>query len=126
VPASARFRHEFNRLHLRRYNYADESRPVEIVNLRVKAIGLTEKPALPELEKQGKPLSRAMLDERWMIFDNQKHKARIYDRQSLEPGHEFDGPAVIVDYESTAVLPPGWRVKVDKFGHLIMRLKRRK
>lgn len=124
VPASAHFRPDFNRLHWRRYNYADESRPVEIVNLRVKAIGLTEKPALPELDKEGRPLSAAILDERLMIFEGQKYRARIYDRQSLEPGHEFDGPAVIVDYESTAVLPPGWLARVDRFGHLIMKAKK--
>ncbi len=123
VPASVRFRHDFNRLHLRRYNYADESRPVEVVNLRVKAIGLTEKPPLPELEKKGRPISRAILDERLMIFEGQKYKARIYDRQNLEPGHEFDGPAVIVDYESTAILWPGWQARVDRFGHLIMKAK---
>ncbi len=124
VPVSARFRHDFNRLHLRRYGYADASRPVEVVNLRVKAIGLTDKPPLPKLEKRGKPLSQALLDERLMIFEGQKFKARIYDRQHFEPGHEFDGPAVIVDYESTAVLPPGWQARVDRFGHLIMRTKK--
>lgn len=127
VPASPRFRHDFNRLHLKRYNYADESRPIEIVNLRVKAIGLTEKPRLPRLEAEGKPLRRAIIDQRSMIFNGQKYQAFIYDRQFLEPGHLLRGPAVVMDYESTAVLPPGWQAKVDKFGHLVMRaLKKRK
>ncbi|MCX7973212.1 MAG: hydantoinase/oxoprolinase family protein [Candidatus Aminicenantes bacterium] len=125
VPASSKFRRDFDRLHLRRYNYADESRPVEIVNLRVKAIGLTDKPPLPKLEKKGKSLSSAMLDERVMIFDGQKYKAKIYNRQLLEPGHFLAGPAVIMDYESTAVLPPNWQAQVDAYGHLIMRMKRK-
>jgi N-methylhydantoinase A/oxoprolinase/acetone carboxylase beta subunit len=123
VPASPRFRSDFNQLHLKRYNYADRSRPVEIVNLRVKAIGLTEKPAIPKMEIKGTPLAKAVLDERLMIFDGQRYKARIYDRQPLEPGHRLEGPAVVMDYESTAVLPPGWQARVDPFGHLIMEIK---
>lgn len=125
VPASARFRRDFNRLHQQRYNYADENRPVEIVNLRVKAIGLTNKPPLPRLETKGKPLSSAILDERMMIFDGLKYKAKIYDRQLLEPGHAFSGPAVVMDYESTAVVPPNWLVEVDSFGHLVMRIMKK-
>ncbi len=123
VPASPRFRSDFNQLHLKRYNYADRSRPVEIVNLRVKAIGLTEKPAIPKIEIKGTSLAESVLDERSMIFNGQRYKARIYDRQPLEPGHRLEGPAVVMDYESTAVLPPAWQARVDPFGHLIMEIK---
>ncbi len=125
VAASPRFRRDFNQLHLKRYNYADESRSVEIVNLRVKAIGLTEKPQLPRLEAEGKPLQKAVIDQRPMTFEGKKYKASIYDRQALEPGHRLRGPAVVMDYESTAVLPPGWQAEVDQFGHLIMKVEKR-
>ncbi len=126
VPATSRFRQDFNRLHLKRYKYADENRPVEVVNIRVRAVGLTEKPAIPELEAKGRPLAEAVLDERPMIFDGKRYPAKICDRQLLEPGHRFTGPAVVMDYESTAVLLPGWQARVDRFGHLIMEAIRNK
>ena len=124
VPFSAAFRRDFHRLHLRRYGYADEERPVEVVNLRVKAVGVTEKPRLAEVEPKGKDPGAARIDRRAMLFEGRSYRADVYAREKLGSGNTILGPALILDYESTAVVPPYFVGRVDRFGNLI--LKQRK
>ncbi len=120
VPFSPSYRREFDRLHQRQYGYSDETRPVEVVNLRVKAIGLTEKPRLPEVEPGGRSAQQARIDSRSMRFDGRKNKAGVYARELLRSGNILRGPALILDYESTAVVPPGFVCLVDRYGNLII------
>jgi N-methylhydantoinase A/oxoprolinase/acetone carboxylase beta subunit len=124
VPFSAGFRSDFHRLHLRRYGYADEQRPVEVVNLRVKAVGITEKPRLAEVESKGRDPKPARLDRRAMRFDGRSFGADVYDREKLGAGNIIRGPALILDYESTSVVPPRFICSVDRYGNLILRQRR--
>jgi len=121
VPFSSGFRADFHRLHLRRYGYADEARPVEVVNLRVKAVGVTEKPRLAEIEPKGKDPKAARIDRRTMRFDGRSQGAPVYAREKLGAGNVISGPALVLDYESTAVVPPRFVCRVDRFGNLILK-----
>ena len=123
VPFASGFRKAFDRLHLKKYGYADEKRPVEVVNLRVKGIGVTEKPRLPEISAIGKSSAAARIDRRKMLFDGRAFQADIYARESLGPDDVLAGPALVLDYESTAVLPPGFICRVDRYGNLIIAKK---
>jgi N-methylhydantoinase A/oxoprolinase/acetone carboxylase beta subunit len=120
VPFSPRLGGDFHALHLRRYGYADAARPVEIVNLRVKAVGITEKPGLAEIEPGGRSPAGARLDRRPMRFDGRVTAAEVYARERLRAGNVVPGPALILDYESTAVVPPGHLSRVDRHGNLII------
>jgi N-methylhydantoinase A len=124
VPFTTSYRNEFNRLHLRKYGYTDERRPVEVVNLRLKAIGLTEKPCLAEVEPGGKEAKAARLDRRIMRFNGKNWKADVYAREKLRSKNQISGPALILDYESTAVVPPNFRCDVDRYGNLIIKSRR--
>ena len=121
VPFSPGFRADFHRLHRRRYGYADERRPVEVVNLRVKAVGLTDKPRLAEVEPKGKDPAPARSGRRTMRFDGRNHGAGVYLRETLGAGNVIEGPALVLDYESTAVIPPRFVCRVDRFGNLILK-----
>jgi N-methylhydantoinase A/oxoprolinase/acetone carboxylase beta subunit len=120
VPFTSGYRKEFNRLHLRQYGYADEKRPVEIVNLRVKAVGVTEKPRLVEVEFKGKDARPARIDRRPMRFEGRTYQADVYMRGILGAGNIITGPALVLDYESTAVVPPSFFCRVDRYGNLII------
>lgn len=124
VPFTDSYRNEFNRLHLQKYGYADESRPVEVVNLRLKAIGLTEKPRLAEVEPGGKEAKAARLGQRLMRFNGKNWEADVYAREKLCSNNQISGPALILDYESTAVVPPNFRCHVDRYGNLIIKSRR--
>ena len=113
----------FHRLHEQRYGYADRARPVEIVNVRLRAIGFSEKPELPKgrLGSPGKPANRAIVGVRTAIFSGGREaRTPFYDRARLRPGNFFSGPAIIVEYSATTVLPPGWRLQVDAYENLIL------
>ncbi|MEW5901479.1 MAG: hydantoinase/oxoprolinase family protein, partial [Acidobacteriota bacterium] len=124
VPFSPGFRRKFHGLHLRRYGYADEMRPVEVVNLRVKAVGITDKPALAEIEPGGRSPREARLGRRPMRFEGRVCAADIYARERLRAGNTIVGPALILDYESTAVIPPGYLCQVDRYGNLMITPRR--
>ena len=124
VPFSPGFGADFHRLHLRRYGYADEGRPVEVVNLRVKALGLTDKPRFAGIELGGKDPAPAQIGRRIMRFEGRSLGAGVYVREKLGAGNVIEGPALVLDYESTAVVPPRFVCRVDRFGNLILRERR--
>ena len=41
-----------------------------------------------------------------------------YDRAGLRPGHRFEGPAIVHQYDTTTVVAPGWAARVDELGNL--------
>lgn len=120
VPFAAAYRKEFNRLHLKKYGYFDEKRPVEVVNLRVKAVGVTEKPCFAEVEFKGRDTRPARIDRRPMRFEGRIYQADVYARGMLGAENVIKGPALILDYESTAVVPPSYLCRVDMYGNLII------
>jgi N-methylhydantoinase A/oxoprolinase/acetone carboxylase beta subunit len=124
VPFSPGFRSDFHRLHLRRYGYADETRPVEVVNLRVKAVGATEKPCPAEVGSKARDPKAARIGRRAMRFDGRNYGADVYAREKLGSGHAIAGPALVLDYESTAVVPPRFAGHIDRFGNLILRRRK--
>jgi hypothetical protein len=44
----------------------------------------------------------------------------VYNRQALIPGDSFSGPAIITEYSSATILPPGDRLHVDALDNLII------
>ncbi len=122
VPYTPHYREDFNRLHLKLYSYSDEKRPTEIVNLRVKAVGMTDKPTLTEQEPKGEDPSHARIDRKEMIFDGEVYPSDVYLRERLEAGNIIQGPALIIDYESTSVVPPRFICQVDRYENLIIAL----
>ncbi len=124
VPFAAGYRRDFHKLHLKRYGYADEKRPVEVVNLRLQAVGLTEKPRLPKVGRGGADAGAARIDCRPIRFDGRVFRGAAYAREKLAAGNVIPGPALVLDYESTAVVPPGWTGRVDGYGNLLIRTKK--
>lgn len=110
----------FHRAHDQRYGYHDARRPVEIVNLRVRAIGITDKPRIRKIAKavqSGKMRTAASLD---CILDGKRQTAALIDREQLRHGDSFAGPAVISEYSATTLVPAGWQVQVDAYGQIML------
>ena len=38
---------------------------------------------------------------------------KIYDRSKLAPGMSFDGPAIVIEFDSTTVVLPGYNARID-------------
>lgn len=112
---------QFREAHRRRFGYAGaEGTPCEIVNLRVRAIGTTEKPVLPYLEPVAgsvpRPIARVS-----GVSGGERVTMPVYDRELLAPGEEVAGPALLVQSDTTTWLPPGWRARVDGWYNVLAR-----
>jgi N-methylhydantoinase A/oxoprolinase/acetone carboxylase beta subunit len=116
---------EFHKAHKTLYAYHHPEHPVEIVNLRVKAVGRSRKIKLPRYPSGGQDPKAAVLDRQDIVFPNRTYRAPVFDRALLEPGNGIPGPALIVDRESTTLLPPGFCLEVDPHLNLIIKRDRR-
>jgi len=121
VAAAGDFVRAFHHAHERRYGYADTTRAVEVVNVRVRMVGVTHKPGLPRSRPRGGNATSAIIDTRPAFFAGETNRAAVYDRARLRAGNRFRGPAIVMEYSATTVVPPGWNVFVDAFESLIMR-----
>jgi N-methylhydantoinase A/oxoprolinase/acetone carboxylase beta subunit len=105
----------FHQEHQRVYGYSNPERAIEIVTIRVRARLPVEKPRLISKRTPprhaGKPLFRRIRSAgAW-------RDTPVYPRSSLTK-LALRGPALIVDYGSTTLVPPGWRFSLDAFGSL--------
>jgi N-methylhydantoinase A len=120
VPATSDFEATFHERHHQRYGYDDPERATELVNVRLKAIGRTEKPSLVRQELGDKDASAAIIGECAMVFDGETSTASLVDRSLLRPGNALAGPALVVEYSTTTVVPPDFRCRVDEWQNLVL------
>jgi N-methylhydantoinase A len=113
----------FHREHQRLYTYDLPSAPVELVNLRVTALGILPRLTATAMTTTSDDPQEAISDVRRVYFDPKDGfvETPCYARQHLGPGMTFEGPAVIDQDDATTVVFPGFRVKVDAAGNLILR-----
>ena len=111
----------FHAAHQLRYGYRlPDGEMMEIVTLRVTAVAPVDPPEIPQ-ESVGSPdASVAMIGQKQVWFKQQPHNSVLYDRDKLRPGHQFRGPAIVFQYDTTLVIPPGWETAVDQFHNLIL------
>ena len=112
-------RERFHERHEHRYGHAYRDEPIELVTIRLRARGVVETPALTA-EDPGGTAADAVRETRTVTYDGEPHDTRIYDGPRLPVGATFDGPAVVEGAESTTVVPPGQRVRVDEYGNLLV------
>lgn len=114
---------DFHRIHKSTYGHAAETEPVEIVNLRLSAIGEIERNMDSELDNT--PSSQKKTEQsRQVYFENHKWVTTpVYQRNHLELGKEIVGPAIINQMDSTVVVEPNQTFKTDQQGNLIIRLE---
>jgi N-methylhydantoinase A len=108
----------FHEAHKQRFGYSDTTQKVEVVNVRLKAIGLVEKPLMPTISDKG---GTRIVGHTNTSFGHANYpQTPIYQRSSLRCGDEFTGPAVIAQMDATTVVPPLWQAKLDERGNLLI------
>ncbi len=118
------FCYEFSQLHRERYGYAMAEDTVQIVNLRLTAIGGLSKPVIEEESFFGKDPKGALKGMRRIYMGGKFKDAPVYERKNLRCGNEITPPAIIEQLDSTTVLFPGYKAFVDKFRNLIIELQK--
>jgi N-methylhydantoinase A len=110
----------FHRLHRQRYGFSDENRSVEIVNLRLRMVAPGEHYAPSKAEPAAGDGRAAQTAVREIYFDGGFRLSTIYRRETLKPGDSIPGPALITEYTSATLLPPGSSAQVDGRGNLLI------
>ncbi|MHB8688327.1 MAG: hydantoinase/oxoprolinase family protein [Candidatus Dormibacteria bacterium] len=111
----------FNDMHMREFGYSVPSHAaeVEVGHVRLVVTGAIRKPDLAKLDARGSA-STSTGDRRVFFKDQGWVPAAVYVRQALGVGAKLRGPAVIDQFDSTTVLPPGSACHVDEYGNLIV------
>jgi len=105
----------FESAHLQAYGH-NLDRDVEIMTLRLTAFVDRATPELPTLEVAA---AAAMP----VAFSDVYGAGRVphYRRSALRPGHQYIGPALVLEDTATLWLAEGWEMRVSQFGHLLLR-----
>ena len=113
-----RIAEDFHRFYEREYTYRLDA-PVEMVGIHIVA-----KAGVDRLEMHPEPLgdadaASALKGRRTVDYAFEgRHEAAVYDGEALRPGMAFDGPAIVEESGSTAVIHPGNAVEVDAYRNL--------
>jgi len=112
--SAARASAAFHREHARIYGYSIAEREVEVVTIRVRARAPSPKPKLvrPSTKKGAAGIRRVWVNGSW-------RQVHVWNREELAEAPRR-GPALVLDYGSTTLVPAGWRFHVDRAGNLLI------
>jgi N-methylhydantoinase A/oxoprolinase/acetone carboxylase beta subunit len=119
-----RVRADFHDNHQREYSRRFEESDIEIPNIRVRGIGLMPELRTPEIEHGDASPDAALRHEgeAWFRVEGvlRNVPTRYYDRAALRAGNRLQGPAIVNQYDTTTVVPPGVEAHVDRFGNIVI------
>ncbi len=106
------------------YGHAHRHLGLEVMTLRITASGGIPNIALPQVECDPTSASAAMKGHRPAYFADLGGfvDTPLYDRATLKAGATFEGPAIVEEKDSTAVIGPNATVRVDEYQNLIVTL----
>jgi N-methylhydantoinase A len=112
---------DFNREHERQYGHSMDD-VVELVTLRLRAIGLLPRPSLPTIDRGTTDAGAARCGQRetYQPDTGAFVSYPIYSRGRLLANNQIIGPAIIEEPSSTTVMHPGDVLKVGDHGELII------
>jgi N-methylhydantoinase A len=112
----------FHQAHQQRYGYARPDAPVEVVTARLTMDAPQPLPQLPPCPAGGvEPPAEAIAGHGPVWFGpDMTRPTAFYHRAALRAGNRISGPAIVFQYDTTTVIPPGWHGQVDSFGNLLL------
>ena len=113
---------EFHKTYEHEYTYRLDM-PVELVGIHVVATSEVGKLTMKEMKSRGVLEKEARKGEREVDYALEGiHLAKLYDGEKLQPGMEFNGPAIIEDSGSTTVVHPENHVYIDGYSNIHIEL----
>lgn len=104
----------FHEEHERQFAFRQDSQPVEIYQLHLRAQGKTPKPAFVP-SAVGDTSIPEPSHHRDVYFDGEWQATPIFRREELLPGMELQGPAIIEQLDATTVVPPESHARIDEW-----------
>ncbi len=110
----------FHAAHLQQYGHSMMQDPIEIVTLRLRAVGLLPRPDLARVAAGSGDLAAASRGTR-MVYDRASRSRieyQVYDRMKLGAGDSLSGPAIVEEPSSTTMVHSGDELSVGEYGEL--------
>jgi len=107
----------FHAKHELTYGHANRNEPVQLVNLRLTAVGRL--PSLLLAQPGDAEVARSRKRNVWFPSTGFV-TTPVHWRPGLTAGAVVTGPAIVEAVDSTAVVPPGWTARVDDMGFIRM------
>ncbi len=117
----ARLKAAFDAAHERSYGHTMPD-PIEIVAVRMSAIGRQEPPSLPVLPKRDGHVVEPRLSRSVIQVDGSASEYAVYHRDDFTHGDVINGPAVISEHTGTTVMHAGDVAKVGPYGEIVISL----
>ena len=120
VAIAAAFNDEHNRLY--GYSLQAEKTPIEIINVRVQAIGITDKPTYRQEAWAGTDASKALKGKRSMYIPETKsfRETPVYDGHKMGFGNRITGPAMIEQVTTAIFVSDSYDCAVDALGSFVI------
>jgi N-methylhydantoinase A/oxoprolinase/acetone carboxylase beta subunit len=109
---------DFHAMHRQRFSYDDPGAAVEIVTVRVAAIGRLARPAVADAAPAARPARKGT---RRLHEGGAWREVAVYDREALTSRDLIEGPALVEEAFATHVIARGWRAALGPAGALIAR-----
>jgi N-methylhydantoinase A len=122
IPFTPQVMEEFHREHRSSYGYANSDTPVEIVNLRLKAIGGVPSPEITPQPSGGSDPSDALIGTREVILAAGETKTPLTDGERLKAGNRITGPALVIRPDTTILIDSRDLAEVDPYLNLVIRV----
>jgi N-methylhydantoinase A len=110
-------RRRFVQAHRALFGHGEIDAPVEVVTCRARAIGPSGATPWPRWERAGEAEPVRMRDV-YLREHGGWLPTRIFAWPALGIGQRISGPAVIEDWATTVLVPPGWAARLDEMGNL--------
>ena len=108
----------FENAHKSRFGFAVPGRELMVEAVSLEAIAEMEVAGETELAPSSSPIEARQHVEMWS--ESTWRTVPLFHRDDLAPGHVIDGPAIIVEANSTNAIEAGWRAEFNRFGHLLL------
>ena len=120
VPYSPDWRQDFHNAHQQNYGYQHVNANIEVVNLKVRAIGITCPPIIPARAFSNNDPRAAFIGYREIIYPDVPIKCPIYQYDGLKPGNCIKGPAIIIRPDTTVLIGARDNALVDNYMNLMI------
>jgi N-methylhydantoinase A len=108
----------FEAEHESRYGHRMDD-PPELVHLRVRATGETDKPTIAG-QDDGSGSAHAGTREAYCFATEQRREFDLYDRGAIAPESTIEGPAIVQEPTSTVVFHSDQQAELDQYGQIII------
>jgi len=117
ADAAAEIASRFTASHHERYGHSNPSEGIELVNVRLAALGVSDPPPPVELPERGQPEAISFAEA---VFAGASLRTALYARALLGAGGRVCGPCIVLEEGSTTLVPPGWQATTTGQGHLVI------